>query len=260
MDASQLFKAGNLAEAIDAQIAVVKAKPLDQGARLFLFELLAFSGEFDRAERQINAIQYDEPEIVLAVADYRQVVEAERLRRLVFGKKAQPELLAPPPEHVRLRLLGLMKLADGAADEAADQFQQANSQLPELKGMLNGKSFEGLRDGDDCLGSVLEVHSKGRYFWVPLEQVEAISMNAPRFPRDLLWIPAHLEMKAGDAGSVFLPALYPGTDQETDTQLKLGRLTDWRGEALVRGVGLKTFFVGPDESSILDWRKLEITT
>ncbi len=260
MDASQLFKSGNLPAAIDAQIAVVKANPLDQGARLFLFELLAFSGEFDRAQRQIDAIQYDEPEIVLAVADYRQVVEAERLRRLVFGKKAQPELLAPPPEHVRLRLLALMKLADGAADEAADLLQQANSQIPALTGSLNGKPFDGLRDGDDCLGSILEAHSKGRYFWVPLEQVQTITMNPPRFPRDLLWIPTHLEMKEGDEGSVFLPALYPGTDHESDPQLKLGRLTDWRGETAVRGVGLKTFFVGTDESSILDWRKLELTT
>ena len=259
MDSDQMYKSGNLSGAIDAQTAVVKASPINQGARLFLFELLAFAGELDRAKRQIDAIQSDQPEIVVAVADYRHVVEAEMLRRLVFRKKAQPELLAPPPEHVRQRILGLGKLADGLTSEAADLFQQANSQIPEIKGMLDGVPFDNLRDGDDCLGSVLEVYSKGRYFWVPLEQIESITMNKPRFPRDLLWIPAHLEMKEGDAGSVFLPTIYPGTEQETDPQLKLGRLTDWRGEAMQRGVGVKAFFVGDKPTSILDWRKLDIS-
>jgi type VI secretion system protein ImpE len=260
MDANQLFKAGNLKEAIDAQIAVVKAQPANHGARLFLFEMLAFAGDLDRAQKQIDALQYEEPDLVAAVADYRKILEAERARRLVFGKKAQPEFLAPPPEHVRQRLMGLMKLADGAADEAAKEFHHANDQIPALKGTLNDKPFEAIRDGDDCFGSVLEVYSKGRYFWVPLEQVQLIAMNAPRFPRDLLWIPAHLEMKEGDAGSVFLSALYPGSEQDNDDQLKLGRMTDWRGDGLVRGVGLKTFFVGSGESGILDWRKLEFAS
>ena len=259
MDAQQHFKAGHLAEAIDTQIAVVKSNPTDQGARLFLFELIAFTGDLDRAQRQLDALRYEEPDLVAAVVDYRRVLDAERLRRLVFSEKAQPEFLAPPPEHVRLRLLGMTQLVDGANAEAAESFQQANEQAPALKGELNDKPFEGLRDGDDLLGPVLEVLSKGRYFWVPFEQIESLTMNAPRFPRDLLWIPAHLETKEGDAGPVFLPSLYPGSSQETDTQLKLGRLTEWRGEAVVRGVGLKTFFVGDEESGILDWRSLEIT-
>ncbi len=259
MDANQLFKSGKLAEAIDAQVAIVKAKPIDQGARLFLFELLAFAGDLDRAQKQIDAIPSDQPEIATALLDYRNLLAGERARRQVFSNKVQPEFLKEPGEHVRLRMLGLLKLADGLTAEAATAFDEANDQLPALKGKLNDQPFDGLRDGDDCLGSVLEVFSNGRYFWVPLEQVDILTMNAPRFPRDLLWIPAHLEMKEGDAGSVFLPALYPGTYQESDPQLKLGRLTDWRGEAPVRGLGVKTFFVGPDESSILDWRKLEVS-
>jgi protein involved in temperature-dependent protein secretion len=69
-------------------------------------------------------------------------------------------------------------------------------------------------------------------------------------------VPAHLETRVGEAGSVFLPAIYAGTEKETDPQLQLGRMTDWRGDTLIRGVGLKVFFVGSEESSILDWRNL----
>ena len=259
MDANQLFKAGQLAEAIDAQLAVVKAKPMDNGQRVFLFELLAFAGDLDRAKKQIDAVTYTEPELQMAVLDYRKNLDSERARRLVFGSKAQPEFLQPPTEHVRTRLLGLQKLADNAVPEAAQAFSDANEQMPALTGSLNGQAFDGLRDGDDCLGSVLEVFANGKYLWVPLEQVATLKMSAPRFPRDLLWVSAHLEMKEGDAGSVYLPALYPGTYQEADAQLKLGRLTDWRGEAPIRGVGAKVFFVGADESSILDWRNLELS-
>jgi type VI secretion system protein ImpE len=258
MDASQLYKAGQLTEAIDAQLAVVKAKPMDHGQRLFLFELLVFSGDLDRAQRQIDAINHGQAELDAAVAEYRRLLDSERIRRQVFAGKAQPEFLQPPPEHVRSRLLGILKLTENALAEAAAAFQQANDQMPPITGTLNGKAFGGLRDGDDCLGSVLEVFAHGRYYWVPLEEVSTLAMNAPRFPRDLLWMPAHLEVKS-EAAQVFLPALYSGTYLETDPQVKLGRLTDWRGENPVRGVGVKLFFVGAEEISILDWRKLEIT-
>jgi type VI secretion system protein ImpE len=259
MDAGQLFKSGQLAEAINAQLAIVKAKPLEHGQRMFLFELLVFAGELDRAQRQIEAINYGQPELDAAVLDYRKNLASERARRLVFAGKGQPEFLRDPGEPVRQRLLGLLKLADNALPEATTAFQQANEQIVPLKGTLNGKPFDGLRDGDDCLGNVLEVYARGQYFWVPLAQISALTMNAPRSPRDLLWIPAHLEMQEGDAGSVFLPALYPGTDQEADPQLKLGRLTDWRGADLVRGTGVKEFFVGSEQTSILDWRNLVVT-
>ena len=51
MTASDLFKAGRLREAIDAQLAKVKGQPTDQAARFFLFELFLFSGDLDRARR-----------------------------------------------------------------------------------------------------------------------------------------------------------------------------------------------------------------
>ncbi|MBM3993905.1 MAG: type VI secretion system protein ImpE [Planctomycetes bacterium] len=259
MDASALYKAGQVAEAIDAQIAAVKASPLDQGKRLFLFELLVFAGDLDRAQKHIEAVRYEQPELDNAVAQYRQLLDSERARRQALNGKVQPQFLAEPPEHAKLRILGLVKLNAGAAD-AGTCFTEANSQIGPIQGTLNGKAFATLRDGDDRLGSILEVHAHGRYFWVPLEQVAALAMNAPRFPRDLVWIPAHLQLQGGEEGPVFLPALYPGSDQESDTQLKLGRLTDWRDQSPTRGVGAKIFYIDGVESCLLDWRRLEVSS
>ena len=47
--ATDRLKAGNFAEAIPAVIQPVRDHPTDDKARTFLFELLCFSGEYDRA-------------------------------------------------------------------------------------------------------------------------------------------------------------------------------------------------------------------
>jgi type VI secretion system protein ImpE len=116
-----------------------------------------------------------------------------------------------------------------------------------------------LRDCDDLFGPMLEVMAHGNYFWVPLEHVHSLTMNGPKFPRDLLWIPARLE--TDDAtGDVFLPALYPRSHEHADNQVKLGRMTDWNstegGPTL--GVGSRTFLVDDDAVSLLEWRELTI--
>ena len=78
MTATDLFKAGQLSQAIDAQLKEVKANPADQGRRLFLFELLAFSGDLDRAQRQIDAVDYKEMEKDVAVLGYKKALAAEK--------------------------------------------------------------------------------------------------------------------------------------------------------------------------------------
>ena len=103
MNATELFRSGKLQEAIDAQVREVKTNPVDQGQRLFLFELLVFAGDLDRAGRQIEAIHYDNPELDGAVLAYRQLLDAEKARRRLFHEGLRPQFLAEPPEHVRLR-------------------------------------------------------------------------------------------------------------------------------------------------------------
>ena len=66
MSASALYKAGKLKDAIDAQIQEVKAKPGDQARRLFLFELLAFAGDLEKAKKQIEVLNFPEMELMAA--------------------------------------------------------------------------------------------------------------------------------------------------------------------------------------------------
>lgn len=262
MNATDHYKAGRLQEAVDAQIQLVKAAPAEQSKRLFLFELLAFTGDLDRARRQIEAIQYAEPEKQMGIMGYRKLLEAEEFRRKVFTDGIMPHFLVPPPGHLGKRLEAINALRNHQPAEASRLLAEADQECPPIRGMLNGKPFLSLRDCDDLFGPTLEVMAHGDYYWLPLDQVDSLGLNAPKYPRDLVWMPAKLAVREGPAGDVFLPALYPNSHQHADNQIKLGRTNDWTPPELgpVRGVGTRTFFVGddPDPMPLLDWRELQM--
>jgi type VI secretion system protein ImpE len=260
MNASELYRAGRLAEAIDAQLQAVKADPADQAKRVFLFELVVFAGDLERARRQIDAVSYSEPDLMAAVGLYRSLVDAETARRRLFKEGVQPGFLAEPPEHVKLRLDAVNLLRGNRGGEAAECLEKAAEITPAVAGVLNEKPFQSLRDADDLFAGVLEVLSQGKYYWLPFEQIDVLTMNAPSTPRDLCWVPAHLGIKSGPEGDVFLPALYVGSHESSDDQLKLGRATDWKAVegAPVLGVGLRTFIVDDDLVTLLEWRQMEI--
>ncbi len=260
MTATELYKAGKLQDAITAQIQEVKASPSDQGKRLFLFELLAFSGDLERARRQLDAINYTEPELAAGVLAYKKMLESEQARRQFFKDGVPPRFFGEQPEHVHWRIEAANRLRENRPDEVAQCLAKAAETAPTVRGTLNDAPFEGLRDADDLFAGVLEVMAQGAYYWVPLEQVEDLTVKPPRFPRNLIWAPARLEMRES-AGNVFLPALYPGTYDDPDDQIKLGRQTNWRGGEAgpVFGVGLRTFLVGEDAVPLLEWRQLTIT-
>jgi type VI secretion system protein ImpE len=260
MNANDYYGSGQLRDAIQAQTAAVKADAADQGKRTFLFELLAYAGELDRARRQIDALRSDDLGREAAVMSYRKLLDAEAARRRLFREGVAPRFLADPPQHVRLRLEAVGLLREDRQAEAAEVLARAVECTPSVKGTLNGNAFEGLRDADDLLAGVLEVFAQDAYFWVPLEQVEALALNAPKYPRDLLWPPARLEVKGAAGGDVFLPALYPGSHEHPDDLIKLGRKTDWvqKAQGPVLGVGQRTFLVGEEAVSLLEWRSLEI--
>lgn len=256
MDAAELYKAGRLAEAVETQVQDVKANPLDQAKRLFLFELAMFSGDLDRARRQIDALDFADNDLQRAAMDYRKLVDSEQARRDLLSRGLAPGFFGEPAEHLRLRLQAVNRLRENAHAEATELLARAAEATPAARGELNGKPFESLRDADDLFAGVLEVMAQGRYFWAGLEQVRLVAMNPPRFPRDLLYIPARLELE-GEAGDVFLPALYPGSHEHLDDQVRLGRMTDWKGPegGPVLGVGQHTYLRDEDDIALLEWRE-----
>ncbi len=259
MTASELFKAGQLQAAIDAQIQEVKKNAADPQKRIFLFELAAFAGDLERAKRQIDAVNYEDLDRQVVVLDYRKLLESETSRRAVFREGKPPHFLSPPPEHVQLRFQAVKALQEKRPAEALELLNKANEQMPAVQGTLNGKPFTSLRDCDDLFGGVLEVMSQGMYSWVPLEQIDSLAMNAPKAPRDLLWFPGRMQLRDGQTGPVYLPALYPFSHEEKDEAVKLGRVTDWKQieNGPVLGVGQRTYLVDGEPSGLLEWREVQ---
>jgi type VI secretion system protein ImpE len=172
----------------------------------------------------------------------------------------EPKFLLPPPEHVGLRLEAVKCLRERRPADAVELLNRASAASPQVRGLLNEKPFVSIRDCDDLFGTVLEVFAQGVYYWVPMEQVDSLAMNAPRFPRDLLWFPARLSVREGPTGEAFLPALYPGSHEHADSNIKLGRLTDWKSDegGPVMGAGARVFLMGDDVISLLEWRQLQM--
>ena len=94
MDAQQLFKAGKLSEAIPALNALLRDKPSDVRSRTFLFELLCFAGEYERAEKQLIILQEEtSKDSMLGALLYRAALAAERTRQEMFARLAGAPVL-----------------------------------------------------------------------------------------------------------------------------------------------------------------------
>jgi type VI secretion system protein ImpE len=133
---------------------------------------------------------------------------------------------------------------------------------PAKSGRCNGQPFDDLRDLDDLTSSFFEVlTTTGKYYWVPIERVELVEFRAPQRPRDLVWRRAHMVVRGGPDGEVFLPVLYAGSHEDADDRIRLGRYTDWRSGdgGPVRGMGQRMFLAGDREWGVLELEEIILT-
>ena len=206
MTAKQLFQAGQLNEAMKALGAEVRDNPTDPQRRTFLFELLCFAGEYDRAEKHLHVLAQGNSHAEMGAVLYFSALHAERTRlREVFETRTLPTL-AP-----------------------ARQFS----------GTMNGQAFESIVDADPRIGARLELFAAGSYMWIPFEHIESIELQAPSKLRDLLWIPALVRtgpsFKDTELGEVLIPVQYPKSFADAERQR-----ASWPRDALARSRGRRT--------------------
>jgi type VI secretion system protein ImpE len=256
--ASTLYREGNLGGAIEAQLAWVRGNPTDIGARLFLFELLAFDGQWERAERQAQALLTNDAESDTAVGMYQKCILSERKRAASQNGEVPPRILGASSQSIELRLEALKEGVE-VASRLILQAEELESNRQNPDWILNGRAVKSLRDGDDLLGPVLEVFAQGEYFWIDVNEIQLLETEPPKYPRDLIWLPARLETKS-ESGNVFLPMIYCNSSAVEDVALRLGRATDWveKGESgIYRGIGLKDWILDDsDNVPLIDFRSL----
>lgn len=231
MNAIELFKAGKLQDAIDALGVELRSDPTDTRRRTFLFELLCFAGDYDRAEKQLDILASAGKEASMGALLYRSALHAQRLREEKIGS-GDAQYVTPPTDQV--------------------------------SGTVNGRPFTRIRDADPRLGARLEVYAAGQYMWIPFEHLASVQTQPPAQLRDLMWMPAIVRtgpsFKGMDLGEMLLPSLTPFSWDDESDEVRLGRVTEW--VALESGhevpIGRKLLIVDDEEMSLLDVRELII--
>ncbi|MCW5746304.1 MAG: tetratricopeptide repeat protein [Alphaproteobacteria bacterium] len=255
-DAKSLFRDGKLAEAIEAQTALVRDKPSDPDARAFLAELHILVGAYDKADRQLDALSTQHTKLGVAVALSRQLVRAAIARQEVFEKGRVPDVVTEPGPYVEAALKALLELRDGRSKEAAALLAEADEKRQPSPGRLGegGAAFDDFRDVDDlCAGFMEVMTSTGKYFWVPTDRIEVMEFEKPARPRDVVWRQCKMDVRGGPEGVVYVPATYPLLPAEGDIDsFRLGRATEWSDSdgGPTRGIGLRLFLVGDEGMSI----------
>lgn len=249
--ASELFRAGQLAEAITTLNDEVKARPTDIDRRTLLADFLVVAGDIERADRMLDVIGRQNPDWAAGIALVRRLLRGALTRREVFAEGRVPAFLTDPPEHLQLHLKAVLALRDGDAASAAALFDQAEAARPAVAGVLNGESaFDDFRDADDATASFFEVITGGGdYYWVPFESVASVDFHPPERPRDLVFRRADLAVHDGPTGEVTIPATYlPPGDAALSDGMRLGRVTEWieleGGHG--RGLGQRMFLIGEE--------------
>lgn len=256
MNAKELIKSGKLAEARQQLVAAVRDRPGDTAARTLLFQVLCYCGEWDKADRHLEAIAAQDVSREAGVLDYRNLIRAEKERLAVMEGRGIASLLTEPPAYLDLYSAARAKLAEKKADEATELFRRIEAARPEISGVVNGTPFSGFCDTDTLLAPFLEVMAHDQYLWVPIESLRELAIAPPKTLLDLLWVSAHVTTWEGYAMNCYLPALYPGSFRHEDERIKLGRMTDWisLGGALARGMGQHVYAVGEQDMALLEMR------
>lgn len=260
MDVNSLYSSGRLVEAAAAAINVVKGKPADVGARLFLAELLCFQGDWERAERQLDAAAKQSQDDGFLALLIRQLIRGEILREQVFTEGRSPQLVGELPPDAKLQLEICTELR--THKNAAELVEAAQAARHPVRGQCNDQPFEDIRDLDDRMAGILEViTATGKYYWVPWSSVKTLELSKPERPIDLIWRKASIDVENGPEGEVFIPVRYPCPNADGwDDQLRLGRATSWAGESIgaVIGLGQKMFLIGEEAKSALEIDRIAI--
>lgn len=253
------YRNGDLGAAVSALSEELRAAPGHVGKRAFLTELLCALGDFERADRQLEAMLALDPDTLLTVATWRQLLRAAQARREVFSAGRAPEVADTPTDRIKTLLTINLAIREGRLAEAAAAAQALEAARRPCPAVVDGQQVEDVRDLDDLCAGILEVlASNGKYFWVDLEQVASLRLEPPRRPLDLLWRKARLVLRNGSDSEVFIPAIYPTVTD--DPAALLGRRTDWLDDGgLVRGTGLRTWLIGDHARPLTELDSIEFT-
>jgi type VI secretion system protein ImpE len=258
----ELLAAGDPQAALKALQQKVRGNAADVRLRIFLFQLLAVLGQWQRAADQLKVCGELDAGTLAMVNTYGPALQCEAVREAVFTGRTLPHVFGPPTQWVAALAQALKLEADGQAQAAAAQraaaLDAADARAGTLEDQGGAQRFEWIADADSRLGPVLEVIVNGRYGWLPFVHLAQLRIEPVADLRDLVWAPAQLQFTNGGETVALLPARYAGTPLAEGGPLAMSRQTEWIdiGSSQFRGIGLRVLATDSAERGLLEVRHI----
>jgi len=228
--------------------------------RVFLFQLLSVMGNWDRALTQLSVLESMGSEEKVMATIFEQVVQCEKLRKEIFAGKRSPIIFGEPADWMGLLVQANELVGQGKYAAAQELREKAFDQAPATPGKLNDQPMEWIADADMRLGPVLEVVIEGHYYWVPICRIQRMILEPPTDLRDLVWAPVQFIWANGGEASGHIPTRYSGTEESSDSQLRLSRKTEWTehegGYSL--GLGQRLLTTDREDVPLLECRTVDL--
>lgn len=265
MDAQESLSEGKLEETLLQLQESVRSDPSNVKYRIFLFQLLAVMGQWERALTQLKVISDLDASTLAMVQTYRHALLCESLRADVFAGKRSPMVFGKPEQWIALLVEALRLSADGQYAQSQDVRAQAFELAPATSGVISDpgeQSFNWIADADPRMGPVLETIINGRYYWVPFQRIQTINIVAPEDMRDMVWMPAYFTWANGGETVGLIPTRYPGSEASDDNQICTAHKTIWQelDAGIYQGLGQRMFATDIGEYSLMDLRLINLDT
>lgn len=256
--AERSIRSGDPAAALQSLQEQVKARPADAKLRIFLFQLLAVLGQWERALNQLNVAATLDPAALAMAQMYREAIRCEVLRSRVFEGKTAPMVFGKPEQWLALLVEALLQEGQGNAAEGDRLRAQALEEAPACAGTLDEQPFEWVADADSRLGPVIEAIISGRYYWVPFDRLARLTVEAPADLRDVVWMPAHFTFTNGGESVGLIPTRYAGSESSANGQILLARRSEWSEPRAgsYHGLGQRLLATDSGEFPVMDIREI----
>jgi type VI secretion system protein ImpE len=259
MSAEESVRAGRLAEGLAELQGQVRKQPADPRLRVFLFQLLAVMGQWERALTQLKVAADLDPSTTTMLQTYQEALRCELLRAEVFAGRRTPLLFGEPAEWMALMVQAVGLTANERFDEARDVRDRAFESAPVTPGRIDGQPFAWVADADTRLGPLLEAIVNGRYYWLPFSRLRELRIEKPCDLRDIAWTPVQLTLQNEGSTVALIPTRYPGTERASDPRLIMARGTEWleRPGPTFLGVGQRLLTTDQGDFGLMDVRLIE---
>lgn len=260
MQAEQTLRDGKTSQALTELQQEIRRNPSDPKLRVFLFQLLAIQGQWERALVQLNTAAELDPAALAMAQMYREALRCEALRTEVFAGKRSPLIFGEPPAWIGLLVEALRHTAQGQHAAAERLREQAFEAAEAIGGTVDGRRFEWLADADPRLGPTVECIVAGRYFWAPLQNIRQIVIEKPVDLRDLVWMPVHFTWSNGGDAVGLIPTRYPGSEHSQDEAIRMARKTLWveASPGTTLGLGQRLLATDAGDYALMDTREIEL--